>query len=770
MAKSPILGGFSTARSPDLAASDSYNLFVEIVETKDGVAPGALYNAPGLDRIVTLGPGPIRGMRDLQDILYVVSGGSVYSLTPNGIATLVGSIGLGSTPVSMFENGQQLMIVDGVGGWLVPGGYPLASGTIGAAGGLYAIGDTITLEPATVTANAFPVLTVTAISEAPVVTFVLGNPGTAYNTATGVATAAINAQAGGGSGLTVDITAAGGPVTAVSLATGGTGYNVGDTGIIAIGSQDAVYRVNAVSGGVVTAIILLNPGSRYSPFSGAATAHAAGVSVNVGTGLTVNLTATGGPIGASSVANGGRGYAIGNAGFISGGTADATYLVTAVGRHGNVTAFSITEPGATAEPALQYTQRSTSGSGGGFTLAGPTYGAFVGLVPVTLPFPKPVMGDSSDGFGLLVFEGRQVIAQSDNLDLSTWQPLNFGVASQASDNCMALKAIHNEVFVLKQRNTEIWADAGLPGFSFAPLSPTHMEWGIWARFSLAKAGDTLLWLSRNDQGQYIVVQTVSAYQAKPISTQALIAEFETYPNVGDAIGYCFQQGQHTFYVLVLPEADKTWCYDLTSSELAGVPVWHRLASWDASGGTQGVWHRHWGNAFWPWNGTGAEIVTVPEYQAQSVTQSGVLATASGLVGLPTSFSCALFSVWLNIPDGSRSGVIFSNQTDVTLGSTNPGLFISIQNDARGSPQITLKAWDADNAAIVTATYAFANWADWVNVLVSIDTATQVLQVYANTVVNNSLVETALTPASITWTSSNAIAAGADQPWHVTVPA
>jgi hypothetical protein len=748
MPHSPILGGFSTARSPSLASNDSYNLFAEIVETKDGKAPGALYNAPGLDLIASLGTGPIRGVRDLQDILYVVSGGDVYSLTPNGIATHLGTIGLRPGPVSMFDNGTQLMIVDGVGGWLVPGGYPLTGGTINGPGGLYAVGDTITLQPVTVTANSYPILTVTAVANAPVTAFILPNTGTAYSTASAVATSVINGNLGGGSGLTVDIVASGGLVVSWAVSNGGSGYAVGDTGVINAFSEDAPYLITAVSGGAVTAFILLTRGSNYSSASGVATARTMAVPTNAGLGLTLNITAAGGGITASSVANGGRGYVLGNVGFISGGTGDATYQVTEANSNGSVTGFIVSQAGATVEPAIQYTQKSTSGSGANLILTAPIYGAFVGIVPVTLPFPKPIMGDTSDGFGLLVFDGSQKIAQSDNLDLSTWQPLNYGVASQSPDNCMALKVAHNEAFVLKQRNTEVWADAGQPGFSFSPLGGVHMEWGIWARFSLAKAGDILFWLSRNDQGQSIVVRA-PAYQATPISTQALIAEFETYPNVGDAIGYCFQQGGHTFYVLTFPEADKTWAYDLTSSDLGGVPLWHRLASWDAEG-----WHRHWGNCFWPWKRSVTLDPETTTYQAQSVKiLPPVLGTTNPVNGLPPSFFAAVFSVWLDIPDGGGNGPIFFT---LNSGGTH-SLSIVIQNDSTGSPQITIKAWDVSGAMIVSATYNFAVWSAWVNILISINAATHQLQVYANTIVSNKLAEKLLIPVSVAWTSSNPIA-------------
>lgn len=765
MPKSPILGGFSTQRSKNLADNQLINLIAEIVETKDGKVPGALYNSAGLDLVYTVGSGPVRGVRDLNGLLYVVSGPNVYSVTPNGTITLCGSIGSAPTPVSMFSNTTQLLIIDGNGGWLVPGGYPLSGGAISAPGGLYAVNDTITLRGDTGTASAYPILTVQGVSNTPVTAFNMVNGGTTYTSATNVATTAIEGQPGAGKGLTLNITAASGPISAVAVASGGSGYTVGDTGAIGTGTGDAIYRVTATSGGGVTGVMLLGRGSIYSTASGVSTVIGFGVTGNAGAGFKVNIIAASGPISSASLAAGGQGYALGNTGFISGGTGDATYVVNAIGAHGTVTAFSITQPGALVEQPVNLDQKSTSGSGSGFILTTLSFGAFVGVVPVTMPFPKPIMGAVSDGFGLAIFQNSQNLAQSDQGDLSTWQALNFGIADQSSDKCAALTVIHDEAYVLKERSAEVWIDGGLAGFAFQPLTGVHMEFGCMAPFSLAKLGEVLIWLSRNDQGQGIVV-VAKAYQVEPISTQALIAEFDGYPMLGDAIGYGFQQGGHSFYVLTFPEANKTWMYDLTSSQLAGVPIWSRLAAW-----SDGQFNRHWGNCFWNWKGYGAPITTTITYQANSVTitSPSELASATGLNGLPTSFITALLSVWLLLPDISNStGMIFSNQTDDTHGTTNPGLFVKVQNDSTGTPEITVEAWDSTNTVIVSATYAFTNWAAWVNLLVSIDTATQVLQVYANTVVSSVLVETHLTPTAITWTSSHPIAAVATQAWHVAV--
>lgn len=849
MAKSPILGGFSTQISPNAADNTTINLNVEVIETKDSKVPGFLRGASGLDLLNSVGSfvltggritsgggsgyaageiitliadngeqlvsavllvtsvnagavtsftimdpglfrvepteftqqhssgagigfsladptydtkGPVRGVKPLNDVLYVVAGAEVWSLSANGVKTHVGDIGDETTPVSMFQNTRQLMIVDGVGAWLVPGGLPLTGGVINNPGGLYAVNDTIVLKAATGVQNAFPELTITAVSDHPVVVFSLSGGGSGYTSATNVATTNIQPQPGNGTGLTINITSvSGGHITGSAVSSGGTGYATGDTGAILGGAGDAWYRVTGQTAGVVTSFILLNVGTSYS-VSGAAATHAEpAISVNVGAGFTVDTTAAG-AITVATTNSGGHGYVVGAAGFITGGGGDATYLVNAVGPTGSVTAFKITQPGAIVDPALSFTQRSTSGSGSGFILTSPTYGAFVGLVPIIMPFPNPIVGGISDGFGLLVFLNSQFLAASDEEDLSTWRPLSFGVANQSPDNCISLAVLHDEVYLPKENNTEIWNDQGLANFPFGPLSSNHIEFGCVAPFSVAEVDQELIWLSRNDQGEGIVIR-VSGYSAEPVSTQALVTEFQTYPNLADAIAYGRQEGQHVYYVITFPEANKTWQFDKTASKLVGYPIWTELAALD-----KGELNRHWGNCFTPFRTSGQPSTTTTSYQPQSViiTTPTVLSTIGALEGLPSDVSSAVFSIWLDMPDSDPSGIFWSNQTDDTLGSPNPGLQIRIQNDTQGTPQIEVHAFDASSVAIVDATYDFTNWADWVNMLISIDTATQQLQVYANTLVSGSLVETSLTPASITWTSTNPMHFAASQSWHV----
>lgn len=87
-----------------------------------------------------------------------------------------------------------------------------------------------------------------------------------------------------------------GPIAQTTLATGGTGYALNDTGTVHMtgGSNDATYTVTAVSSGVVTAYNLTGVGTAYpvtpNGTTEAATTATGGAQPGSGTGLTFNAT------------------------------------------------------------------------------------------------------------------------------------------------------------------------------------------------------------------------------------------------------------------------------------------------------------------------------------------------------------------------------------------------------------------------------------------------------------------------------------------------
>jgi len=96
----------------DYARQETLGLYPEAVEQK-GRSPIVLRKTGGLSSFASVGTGPIRGTQLLSDLLYAVSGGSLFSVTLGGVATNLGAIA-GTGTVGMAVNGKpELMIVNG---------------------------------------------------------------------------------------------------------------------------------------------------------------------------------------------------------------------------------------------------------------------------------------------------------------------------------------------------------------------------------------------------------------------------------------------------------------------------------------------------------------------------------------------------------------------------------------------------------------------------------------------------------------------------------
>lgn len=124
MPRLALTGGAYQARSVIASAQRSLNLVAEPVPQSTGEpTQWAHYPTPGLVTLGTLPQGNIRALKQTTTgAIYAVAGSGVYLVDPTAwTGTLLGSITAGKhTPVSMSDNGNTLVIVDGTaGGWTV---------------------------------------------------------------------------------------------------------------------------------------------------------------------------------------------------------------------------------------------------------------------------------------------------------------------------------------------------------------------------------------------------------------------------------------------------------------------------------------------------------------------------------------------------------------------------------------------------------------------------------------------------------------------------
>lgn len=106
------------SRSLPLSAQRALNCFME-KQDKLAKSQTPVFGAPGLTAFTTLPTFPVRGLWNFNGVLYAVSGDTLYRINSAGGYKALGSGISGTYPVSMSDNGIQLMVVNGVGGYLV---------------------------------------------------------------------------------------------------------------------------------------------------------------------------------------------------------------------------------------------------------------------------------------------------------------------------------------------------------------------------------------------------------------------------------------------------------------------------------------------------------------------------------------------------------------------------------------------------------------------------------------------------------------------------
>jgi hypothetical protein len=168
----------------------------------------------------------------------------------------------------------------------------------------------------------------------------------------------------------------------------------------------------------------------------------------------------------------------------------------------------------------------------------------------------------------------------------SFDALDFASKSGYSDLLAGVGVAKRYVYLFGQQTTEVWFDAGDTPFPFNRLPGVFMQFGCASPGSIAQMDGNLYWLAQSPQGKAMVVRS-QQFNAEQISTFALDNEMQGYSDLDQAIGFTYQLDGHFFYVLIFPESDKTWQYDLSTQQ------WNELIWIDGNGQE----HRHRANCY-----------------------------------------------------------------------------------------------------------------------------------------------------------------------------
>jgi hypothetical protein len=276
------------------------------------------------------------------------------------------------------------------------------------------------------------------------------------------------------------------------------------------------------------------------------------------------------------------------------------------------------------------------------------YSVSGGLSTLSLPFTNPGVASYQDGFGLVNQNGTQNVYASASGDLSSYPALSFGAANGRQDNTVATATFHRELWIFKQTSIEVWDNAGLANFAFQRNTGVFIEGGCVAAYSVARAGEALLWLAQNDQGQAVVVMA-EGYVPKRVSTHAIEYEIKQLQTVADAIAHVHQEEGHVFYVLTFPTGNRTFCLDVTTM------IWHTRGAF-----ANGQVNRHWANCFAAFNGRNVigdyQSGNLLAYNLDTLTDNGKTrkwVRTWRALPKPTDDPVSFYSLRIDMETGSR---------------------------------------------------------------------------------------------------------------------
>ncbi len=175
-----------------------------------------------------------------------------------------------------------------------------------------------------------------------------------------------------------------------------------------------------------------------------------------------------------------------------------------------------------------------------------------------------------DGYFVFNEPNSQKLWVTSLLNGTSVDPLDFASAEGSPDGVTGIIADHREIWVFGANSVEVWYNSGNADFPLSRIQGAFNEIGCAAPYSIAKMDNGLFWLGRDARGHGMVYRA-NGYTGTRISTHAVEWQIQQYAELSDAIGYTYQQDGHSFYVLIFPQANRTWVYDVATQ------AWHERA-------------------------------------------------------------------------------------------------------------------------------------------------------------------------------------------------
>ena len=122
-----------TSASTPLDAQRCLNFYVE-QSPPDAKTKAPVFGCPGMTQFSDCGAGPVYDLRTWNGMLYATTGSGIWTITATGTATQVATF-VPAGRVAVSNNTTQIIVVDGIRGWVyAPAGIPNSTSVAAAAG------------------------------------------------------------------------------------------------------------------------------------------------------------------------------------------------------------------------------------------------------------------------------------------------------------------------------------------------------------------------------------------------------------------------------------------------------------------------------------------------------------------------------------------------------------------------------------------------------------------------------------------------------------
>ena len=199
------------------------------------------------------------------------------------------------------------------------------------------------------------------------------------------------------------------------------------------------------------------------------------------------------------------------------------------------------------------------------------------LTFATNVFAEIADADFVPGDTCAFLNGRFLVSQSSSgrfgwsalYDGTAWDALDFATAESHPDELERVFVDGAVAHMLGASTVEQWADSGAEDQPVARIGAGAMQWGLAARWSVAKGQEGFFCLGKSRLGG-VQVYVVSGASYKAVSTPQVEQEWARYSAVENATAYSYMANGRSFYQINFPTADKSWLWDGTA--------WNRVES------------------------------------------------------------------------------------------------------------------------------------------------------------------------------------------------